>query len=208
MPQPTNNAARRQLDRALQGALQELRRSSGGRRQAVRMALAGVSDFIQAIAPASAPKFDKILQILIAALCDLDRGIPVPMFEPEPLGRGRRPDSFGRQQIIAYAIATTDSLIDAGLAAQNAESATAKALHDCGFVLGEGHHVSQTTVHKWREKRKQYTNSHLIYVVATNGLLNKMIVERRTANQVRDGLLENLRDVVRTWHSGPAQKTT
>jgi hypothetical protein len=89
--------AQQNLDRELTGALRKYQSSTDGGRRGVRMALAATRKFFAATAPQCADKFDLINMVLVAALCDLDRGVVAPLVKK--IGHGREKDSFAHRGV-------------------------------------------------------------------------------------------------------------
>jgi hypothetical protein len=213
-------AALEAFDRAMVTAWHDFYRSTVvGKRRGVRVALAGACEFIHAMEPDCFRKYERIHGVLISALCDLDRGITVPLLQP--VGRGRLDDSWGYREVQRQAAATVRGLMDIDIKREKAIAAVAERLRFCGFMRG-----TERAVGKWydeilpaglKQKGRPRANvknlgtslkEHKIdasvhYIGGVRREIFALRVKGFSETRIREKLLDTLSTVVMKWRPSP-----
>jgi hypothetical protein len=217
LPVPTakkkSGGARQELDRDLTHALREYARSPDSGRRGICMAIAAAYNFIAAVAPQCSDKFNLINMVLVAALCDLDRGIATPLVKKN--GHGRDTDGFAYKEIRHLAAATMRSLMDIGFDRDQAANKIANTLTRNGL-----RHATPRAVKKWydetipaelKQRRrprtsprhpKDQTDSYMFHRAVTNRIVYMSKRKGYTQKKISDELLDELSCRIQLWFPG------
>ena len=127
-------------------------RSDGGLSASIS-AIDAVCEFVKSVRPTGGEWLATPLITLNMALAMLPKGVVAPILRPA-ISDGRPLDTFGRQQIKAYAAAAMTNLMDWRLSRRNAGEKVAEVLDQHKFLRSGGHRVTWKTVAEWRDELK------------------------------------------------------
>jgi hypothetical protein len=208
-------AARQELDRRLTCALRKYKDGPDGGRRGVCIAVAAVYDFIAAAAPQCAGKFNLFNMVLVAALCDLDRGIVTPLVQKK--GQGRDANGFAYKEIQHRAAAAMRSLMDIEFDRDEAAEKVANTLIRNGL-----RDATPRAVKKWYDEKipaklkltrrprtgtqppKDQNEGYFFYTATTNRLRSKGYKQKKFS----DELLDELSCFIQLWFPGAMREAS